>query len=181
MPRIDPIALDKTDEATATALSGVKAKLGFLPNLFTTLAREPAALEGYLKLSGALAKGRLTARQRELIAIAIAQENECGYCLSAHSAIGRQVGLGARDIQQARLGNAEDITDRAAVRLALSIVRSRATVSDAELAEAHRAGLDDGLIVEIIAQVALNVLTNYVNRVADTDVDFPVIGLSTAA
>ncbi len=181
MPRIDPVTPDKTDAKTAATLKGVQAKLGVVPNLFITLARAPAALDGYLNFSEALAKGRLTARQRELIAIAIAQENECEYCLSAHSAIGQRVGLNGRDIQQARLGGAIDPENTAVIRLALAIVRSRGNVSDADLEAARRAGLDDGLIIEITATVALNVLTNYVNRVAATEVDFPLVSLSAAA
>jgi len=181
MPRIDPVLLDQADASTAATLMEVKARLGTLPNLFTTLARAPAALDGYLNLSGALGKGRLTARQREMIAIAVAQENECEYCLSAHTAIGRRVGLSARDIYQARRGDATDPADEATTRFALAVARSRASVSDADLAAARKAGLDDGLIIEIIANVALNVLTNYVNRVAGTEVDFPVVKLSAAA
>ena len=92
MPRINPVDLDKTDPETADALAAVKAKLGVLPNLFTTFARSPAALKGYLQFSDAVAGGRLTSKQRELIAIAVAQENSCGYCLSAHAAIGKAVG-----------------------------------------------------------------------------------------
>jgi len=181
MPRIDPAAPATTDDRTSATLKGVRARLGFVPNLFTTLARAPAALDGYLNFSEALAKGRLTARQRELVAIAIAQENECEYCLSAHSAIGQHVGLNSGDVRQARLGGAVDPEDAAVIRLTLSVMRSRGNVSDAELEAARGAGLDDGLIIETTANVALNVLTNYVNRVAATEVDFPLVRLSAAA
>lgn len=181
MPRIDPVKLNATDERTAASLRQVQARLGVLPNLVTTLARAPAALDAYLGISGALGKGRLSGRQRELIAIAIAQENECEYCLSAHGAIGQRIGLDPDDIQEARLGGAVDPEDRAAVRLAVSIVRSRGDVGDDDLQSARRAGLDDGLIVEIVANVALNALTNYLNRLADTEVDFPLVRLSAVA
>lgn len=182
MPRIQPINLDQADAKTAATLKGVKAKLGILPNLFTTLAQAPAALNGYLHLSESLIQGRLSPRQREMIAIALAQENACGYCLSAHAAIGQGVGLNNEDIKLARQGGARDRIDDAVTDLALTIVQSRADISDSALAAARHAGLDDGLIIEIIAHVALNVLTNYVNRVADTEVDFPnVDDLSSAA
>lgn len=183
MPRILPVKPDQTDTKTKTAatLKAVKEKLGILPNLFTTLAQAPAALNGYLQLSESLSQGRLSARQRELIAIAVAQENACAYCLSAHVAIGQGVGLSDEDIERARHGGASDPQDAAVTELALRIVQSRADLSDAALAAARQAGLDDGLIIEIITNVALNVLTNYVNRIADTDVDFPVVDLSPAA
>lgn len=181
MPRIHPVTLAQTDAKTAATLKAVGAKLGMLPNLFTTLAQAPAALNGYLQLSEALRPGRLTPRQREIIAIAVAQENACGYCLSAHVAMGRGAGMSSEDIDQARHGRAQDAQEGAVADLALRIVQSRAEISDTALAAARQAGLDDGLIIEIIAHVALNVLTNYVNRIADTDVDFPVIELSSAA
>jgi uncharacterized peroxidase-related enzyme len=181
MPRIVPVLPDQTDAKTAATLKAVKAKLGILPNLFTTLARAPAALNGYLQLSEALGQGRLTPRQREMIAIAVAQENACGYCLSAHAAIGQGVGLSGEDVERARHGGAQDAMDDAVTDLALRIVQSRADISDRDLAAVRQAGLDDSLIIEIIAQVALNVLTNYVNRIAGTDVDFPVVDLLPAA
>lgn len=181
MPRIVPVNPNHTDARTAAALNAVKAKLGTLPNLVTTLGRAPAALNGYLQLAQALGQGRLTSRQREMIAIAVAQENTCTYCLSAHTAIGQSVGLSREDIERARHGGARDPKDRAVTELALRIVQSRADVSDSALTAAREAGLDDGLIIEIIAHVALNVLTNYVNRVAGTEVDFPLVNLSPAA
>jgi uncharacterized peroxidase-related enzyme len=181
MPRILPINLDQTDAKTAATLKAVKGKLGILPNLFTTLAQAPAALNGYLQLSESLSQGHLSARQREMIAIAVAQENACAYCLSAHAAIGQGVGLSEEDIDRARHGGARDRMDDAVTELALRIVQSRADLSDSTLFAARQSGLDDGLIIEIIAHVALNVLTNYVNRIAGTDVDFPVVDLSPAA
>lgn len=180
MPRILPVKPDQTDAKTAATLKSVQAKLGMLPNLFTTLARAPAALNGYLQLSESLNQGQLTARQREMIAIAVAQENVCAYCLSAHAAIGQAVGLGDEDIKRARRGGAQDAKDNAVTNLALRIVQSRADISDSDLTAARQGGLDDGLIIEIVTHVALNVLTNYVNRIAGTDVDFPAVDLSPA-
>lgn len=181
MPHIHPVNPDQTDAGTAATLQAVKAKLGILPNLFTTLAQAPAALNGYLQLSQSLSQGRLSARQREMIAIAVAQENACVYCLSAHAALGKGAGLSADDIERARHGGAQSAMDNALTGLALCIVQSRADISDGTLSSARQAGLDDGLIIEIIAHVALNVLTNYVNRIAGTEVDFPVFDLSSAA
>jgi uncharacterized peroxidase-related enzyme len=181
MPRINPVNLDQTDAKTAATLKAVKAKLGMLPNLFTTLAQAPAALNGYLQLSESLSQGRLSARQREMIAIATAQENACAYCLSAHAAIGQSVGLSEEDIERAQHGGAHDPKDDAVTEFALRIVQSRADISDSVLNAARQAGLDDGLIIEVITHVALNVLTNYINRIAGTEVDFPVVDLGNAA
>ncbi len=181
MPRIHPVNPEAVDAKTAATLHAVKRKLGALPNIFTTFARSPAALHSYVQLNEALAGGRLTPRQREQIALAIAQENACQYCLSAHAAIGRGTGLGDEDVERARRGTASDATDRRITQFALEVARSRAEISDEDLAAARQAGLDDGLIVEIIAHVALNVLTNYLNKVAGTEIDFPVVSLQHAA
>ena len=181
MPRIAPIDPQSTNPATAETLAAVKAKLGVLPNLFTTLAHSPAALNGYLQLGETLSKGRLTSRQREMIAIAVAQENRCEYCLSAHAAIGKGAGLSGEDIDRARNGGATDALDDAITDFAVQLVRGRATVTSEQLQAIRDAGVNDGLVMEIIAHVALNVLTNYVNRVADTEVDFPRVDLLSAA
>lgn len=181
MPRIEPVNPNHVDANTAKTLAAVENKLGVLPNLFTTLAHAPAALVAYLQFNETLATGRLTAKQRELIAIAVAQENSCEYCLSAHVAIGKSVGLEQVGIKQAREGYANDPRDDAILAFALQVVRSRGAVSDTDLAVFRDAVGNDGLAIEIVANVALNILTNYVNRVAQTDVDFPLTRLEPAA
>jgi len=173
MARITPVNPERTDERTAQTLAQVKAKLGRLPNLITTLAHAPAALNGYLNLAEATGGGRLTPRQREQIAIAVAEANDCGYCLSAHAAIGKSVGLQSEDIEAARRGTGRDAIDAAITAFALAVVRANGGVSDAELQAARQSDVSDDLIVEIVANVALNIFTNYLNRVADTVVDFP--------
>jgi uncharacterized peroxidase-related enzyme len=181
MPRINPVNPEQTDAKTAATLKAVHKKLGVLPNIFTTFAQSPAALSAYVQLGECLAGGRLSARQREQIALAVAQENACQYCLSAHAAIGKGVGLGDEDIERARVGGASDAMDNLIRLFALKVARSRGEISDADLAAVRRGGLDDGLTVEIIAHVALNVMTNYLNKVAGTEIDFPVVELRTAA
>ena len=173
MTRIAPLTIDQADATTAAVLKGVQAKFGMLPNLVATLARAPAALNGYLQLAQAQGGGGLSARQRELVALAVAQENACEYCLSAHAAAARGVGLTANDVDQARSGQAADANDAAIVRLALQVTRARGAVTDDDLAAARQAGVDDAAIVEVVANVAINVFTNYLNRVADTVIDFP--------
>lgn len=181
MTRILPVDLNSTDTATADTLAAVKGKLGILPNLFTTLARSSVALNGYLQLSDTVAEGRLTSKQREMIAIAVAQENSCGYCLSAHAAIGKSVGLEENVIASVRKGSAVDVIDNAIIKFSLNVVRSHGDVSDDALNAIRIEIEDDGIILEIITNVVLNILSNYVNRVADTEIDFPAIQLGDVA
>ena len=180
MPRISPVDIHNTDHNTAETLAAVKRKLGVLPNLLTTLAQSPAALNGYLQLSEAVAGGRLNAQQRELIAIAVAQENACEYCLSAHAAIGKGAGLDPQAISLARSGHSDNIINEAILGFALRVVRTQGGVTDDDL-RAIRASCNDEMIIEIVINVVLNILTNYVNRVAGTDIDFPRVDLDTAA
>lgn len=154
---------------------GVQAKLGLVPNLFRVLGNSPAALEGYLNFSGALAGGSLNAKVREQIALAVAEGNLCSYCLSAHTFIGGKVGLSETDIAAARKSTAATDKTDAILKLALSILVQRGEISDTALKSARTAGVTDAEIVETVANVVVNIFTNYVNHVARTVVDFPEV------
>lgn len=148
-----------------------------MPNLFSTFANAPAALNGYLAFSDALTHGRLTATQRESLALAVGQANSCQYCLSVHTLLAKGAGLNSSDISEARAGKAYDEVTNGLLKLAVKIVNQRGVLSDSDIAEAKLSGVDDGLIVEVIANVALNTLTNYTNHIAATDIDFPVVAV----
>ena len=175
MPSIQPLDPRAADPATAQSLAAVKAKLGMVPNLFATLARAPAALQGYLQFSGALGAGQLPMRRREAIALAVAEENACGYCLAAHSALGRMAGMGDADLAAARAGSGTEPGEAALACLARAIVRSGGRPSREELAAFRAQGFGDAELLEVIANVALNVYTNYVNHIAGTEIDFPKV------
>lgn len=180
-PRIAPLDPASADPAVAATLAAVKAKLGVVPNLFRTFARAPAALNGYLAFSDALSGGRLDAGRREIVALAVGQANSCAYCLAAHSLIGKGAGLSEADIRAARAGASADAADAALAVFARQLTERRGVVDDAELAAFKCAGFDDGHVLEVVALVALNTLTNYTNHVAGTIVDFPAVPLEIAA
>ena len=180
-PRIAPLDPASADPAVAATLAAVKAKLGVVPNLFRTFARAPATLNGYLAFSDALAGGRLDAGRREIVALAVAQANSCGYCLAAHTLIGKGAGLSEADIRAARSGASADAADAALAVFARQLTERRGVVDDEDLAAFKLAGFDDGHVLEVVALVALNTLTNYVNHVAGTVVDFPAVPLEIAA
>ncbi len=173
MSRIPQINPESATGKARELLDAVKSKLGLVPNMTRAMANSPAVLDGYLSLSGALSKGSLTAKQREQIALAVGQANECDYCLAAHSTIGKMVGLSAEQIMDSRRGTAVDTKSDAVIRFARRLVDERGRVSDIDLTEARTAGLDDAAIAEIVAHTALNIFTNYFNHVAETDIDFP--------
>jgi AhpD family alkylhydroperoxidase len=146
-----------------------------------TMGRSPAVLEGYLAFSDALSRGALSAKLREQIALAVAEENSCDYCLAAHCAIGKTVGLSPAQIAGARSGGEHDAKIEAVLALARTIVRQRGQIDDDDLSAIRRVGYGDGEIAEVVAAVALNVFTNYFNHVAQTTVDFPVAPALVAA
>ncbi len=165
-------------EATGKAkelLDAVNKKIGMTPNLMRTMAQSPAVLEAYLNFSGALAGGSLNAKIREQISLAVAEANSCEYCLSAHTAIGKMVGLSEDAIHQARQSASGDAKTDAALKFARAIVLERGEVSDAEVEQVRAAGFTEGEVAEIIANVSLNIFTNYFNHIAGTVVDFPKI------
>ena len=183
MSRIHTLpSIDAAPTAAKPLLEGAKKQLGTVPNLFRVIANSPAALEGYLNLNGALSKGSLDAKTRERIAIAVAEINGCGYCLSAHVYLGRTLArLDDAEITANRNGASNDPKADAAVSFAVKLVRQRGHVSDAEVAAVKAAGFDDAQVIEIVLHVALNTLTNYVNEVAKTEIDFPVVAQKKAA
>jgi uncharacterized peroxidase-related enzyme len=171
-------------EATGKAkqlLDGVQAKLGITPNLMKTLAAAPAALEAYLNFGAALGTGHLDAKFREQISLAVAQANSCEYCLAAHSAIGKMVGLKPEQILAGRAAHSEDAKRDAGLQFAQALVVQRGEVSDQAIAQVKAAGYSDGDIAEIVANVAVNIFTNYFNHVARTEVDFPEVPVTLAA
>ena len=112
------------------------------------LGNSPAALEGYLSLSAAIARGVLPARVREQIALTVAEINDCGYCLNAHALIGSRAGLSSRDIAAARQAESTNDETEGILQLARSITIQHGQSSDEDIAAARRVGLNDGQIVE---------------------------------
>jgi uncharacterized peroxidase-related enzyme len=177
-----PSSIEESPVASQPLLEAVKKQVGAVPNLFRLVGTSPAALEGYLGLNGALAKGALEPATRERIALAIGQINGCGYCLSAHTYLGKVRGkLSDAEIAANRNGSSTEAKANAAVTFAVKIAKARGQVTEADIADVKAAGYSDAQVIEIVAHVALNTLTNYINEVFKTDIDFPVVDVNIAA
>ena len=182
MTRIAIPAIDQTPAASRPLLDAVNRQLGVVPNLMKMLGNSPAALGGYLSLKDALGKGVIGSKTGERIALAIAEFNRCGYCLAAHTYLGKNlVKLDDVEIAANRSGTSADAKADAALRFAVKVAQERGHVSDADVQAVKRAGYTDAEIIEVVLHVALNTLTNYVNVVAQTEVDFPAVELKRAA
>jgi uncharacterized peroxidase-related enzyme len=173
---------DAPEASRATLETLAKAFGGRTPNLIRVIANSPAALGAYVGLNGALKGGAIDAATRERIALATAEFDGCGYCLSAHTYLGRNVArLDDAEIAANRGGRSGDPKADAVVRFAAAVLETRGHVADADLAAVRAAGLGDGEIIEIVLHVVANILTNYVNEVARTVIDFPVVAPRVAA
>jgi len=180
MPRIQPVQVSETQGKSRELLEGVQKGLGMVPNLLKTLGHSPAALAAYHGISQALG-GALDPALREQLSLAIAGVNSCDYCASAHTALGAKAGLKADEMAANLQGQSASDQAGAALRFAQSIVRKQGRVSDQDLHDVRAGGYSDAQIVEIVSVVALNILTNYLNHVADTEIDFPVVEVSEAS
>jgi uncharacterized peroxidase-related enzyme len=177
-----PATIADAPAASQPMLEAVKKQLGVVPNLFRLVSTSPTALEGYLGLSGTLAKGKLPAPTRERIALAVAEINGCNYCLSAHTYLGKNLAkLDDAEMTANRSGASNDPKADAAVRFAAKVVRERGHVAEEDVRAVKLAGYDDAQVIEIVLHVAFNTWTNYINEIAKTEIDFPVVSARRAA
>lgn len=176
MPRINTNA-QLAPAASQPLLGQIQKAFGATPNMFKAVAHSPAALQSMWAAFGALGQGSLGAKLGEQIAVAIANRNRCEYCLAAHTVLGQNAGASADEMAAAQVGQSSDPKTAAALAFALKVVEQRAKVSDADVAQLHEVGFKDEQVVEILAHVALNLYTNYINVALDIPVDFPKVAL----
>jgi len=173
MARLTALNPDEATGKTKELLDVVKGKMGMVPNMMRTMGNSPAALGGYLGFSSALAGSSLGGKLGELLALTVANDNGCNYCNAAHSFVAGKMGLDSEAIENARSGVSTDPKINAALKFAQEILHNKGAVSGAALEGVKAAGYTEAQIIEIVAQVSLSIFTNYVNIVADTDIDFP--------
>jgi uncharacterized peroxidase-related enzyme len=181
MSRLTTVTNDIANAEQLALFDAINGKLGFVPNFLRVFANSPAALTAFLGLFGVSNSGTLEKQTRERIALAVAQQNACEYCLSAHAALGANAGLSGAEIDANRAGTSPDAKAAVAVKFARSVLESKGEVSTTELLEVRNAGYSDSDIVEIITHVGLNFLTNILNNASRVDIDFPKVGLKLAA
>jgi uncharacterized peroxidase-related enzyme len=181
MSRLKAIEPKSASGKTKELLDAVNGKFGMVPNSMRVMANSPAVLEGYLGLSGALGTGTLGVQLREQIALLTAQSNHCDYCLSAHTAIGKLVGLKEQEINASREGRGSTARATAALTFAKQVLDGKGQVTDENVQTVRKAGFSDAEVAEIIAHVALNVFTNYYNTATQVDIDFPRVSSAKAA
>ena len=181
MSRINLVTNENANTEQKELYAAIQGQLGMVPNFLKVFANSPAALRAFLGLHGIASEGSLDPKTRERIALGLAEQNACEYCVSAHSAIGRKAGLSHDEIKANRAGGSQDAKAAVAVKFARSLAENNGSVTTAELLEVRAAGYDDAEIVEIITHVGMNVMTNILGKASRVEIDFPKIELNTAA
>ena len=181
MSRINVVNRDVANAEQAQLLDAIETQLGMVPNFLKVFANSPAALKAFLGLHGISSQGSLEPPTRERIALALAQQNACDYCVSAHTAIGRKAGLSHAEIEANRAGTSEDSKAAAAVKFAKALAEHSGEVTTGEILAVRNAGYGDAEIVEIIAHVGLNILSNIIGKASRVEIDFPKVELKLAS
>jgi uncharacterized peroxidase-related enzyme len=179
--RINLVTAESAHPEQKALFDAIQAQLGMVPNFLRAFANSPAALKAFLGLHGIAGAGSLDPQTRERIALALAQQNSCQYCLSAHTAIGRKAGLDGAEIAANRAGTSRDDKAAVAVRFARSLVAHMGEVTTDELLAMRNAGYSESDIVEVITHVGMNILTNLLGKAGRIDIDFPRAELKLAA
>jgi len=180
MPRIKVVDPKSATGETKALLDAVAQQLGGVPNFIRALANSPAALSAFLGLYGPLRNAALDQATQERIALVVAEENGCQYCVSAHTAIGRGAGLSSEEMALNRRGGSHDGKAAAAVAFAKALNEHRGEVTTGEFEALRGAGFSDGEIVEIITVVALNAFTNILGKSTLIEIDFPKVAMLAA-
>jgi len=181
MSRIALITPAEAQGERKQLLDQIQGAFGATPAMFRAVANSTAALKSMWGSFGALGGGVIPAKLGEQIAVAIANRNDCEYCLAAHTALGRKAGATSEEMTAAQAGQSEDPKTAAALRFALQVVQQRGQLADQDVQALRAAGFDDEAIMEILAHIALNLFTNYVNVAFQVPVDFPSVKLRKTA
>jgi alkylhydroperoxidase family enzyme len=173
MQRLKSINPQVAQSRTKELLDTVQQSFGVIPNTAKVMANSPAVLESFLTFSTAMAGAKIGTKLHNQVKLTTSETNSCDYCTSILSAVAPSAGLSTADILAGRTGDSEDRRTKAALAFALNVLESRGKVSDQQLADVREAGFGDAEVVEIVASVVLGCFTNFLNNVADTELDIP--------
>ena len=173
MQRLNSVNPQVAQGRTKELLGTVQQAFGMIPNTAKVMANSPAVLDSFLAFNTAMGKVQIGGKLHNQVKLTTSETNSCNYCTSILSAVAPSAGLSADDILAGRTGNSEDRRTKSALAFANDVLESRGKVSDRQLAAVRDAGFGDAEIVEIVASVVLGCFTNFLNNVADTELDIP--------
>ena len=173
MSQFNLVSLESAEGQVKDLLESINSKLGRIPNVYAVMAQAPSTLAGQLALGAELANGSLSSTLSEKIALVVGNDNSCGYCVSAHSAIAANLGLSDDEIIEAQKGKSEDPREQAVLNLAISLNGNHGHGDNSAVRRALEAGLSQAEVIEVVGEVVKNIMTNTINGIADTTIDFP--------
>lgn len=173
MQRLNSVNPQVAEGRTKELLETVEQAFGVIPNTAKVMANSPAVLGSFLAFSTAMGGAKIGEKLHNQVKLTTSETNSCNYCTSILSAVAPSAGLSAADILAGRTGNSEDRRIKAALAFAHDVLENRGKVSDQQIGTVRSAGFDDAEIVEIVASVVLGCFTNFLNNVADTELDVP--------
>ncbi len=174
MPRLPLIQNESASEIAKKLLAKTDAQLGKTPNLYRAMANSPAALEGYLNFREALTSGKLTVQMREQIALLVAHENHCRYCVAAHTFRSKKIGISRDELLKNVNAESSEVKTQVALQFAREIIEKKGKLSDSQFQDFLSAGWTHEEMTEIVAHIALNIFSNFFNHIAEPELDFPV-------
>jgi uncharacterized peroxidase-related enzyme len=166
-------ARSEVSENNQAIFDNLQKNLGFVPNLYATFALNERALGDYLTLQNR--KSTLSAREREVINLVVSQVNECVYCLSAHTALGKMNGFSDEQILEIRSGKAHfDAKYDALARFVRNVTLQRGKPSENSLEQLLSAGYTQAQVVDIVIIIGDKIISNFLHGITRIPVDFPV-------
>lgn len=148
--------------------------IGMVPNLYAYMGRSEAAFSGYITFQKSLADGRFNAREREAIFLAVSEVNDCRYCKSVHTAVGKMNGFSDEETIQLRDGTHPDPKLNIITRLAASIQANRGRPEPELLDRFFELGYDEEALIDLVALVTDKVFANYIHNITNLEIDFPL-------
>ena len=181
MSRINLVTPTQANDEQKALYEAITSQLGMVPNFLKIFANSPTALKAFLGLHGIASEGSLDNLTKERIALALAEQNSCQYCVSAHTAIGSKAGLTGAEMEANRAGSSHDAKASIAVKFAKALAEHNGQVTTSEIEEVRAVGYSESDIVEIITHVGMNVMTNILGKASRVEIDFPKVKLQQAS
>jgi AhpD family alkylhydroperoxidase len=166
VPQLDRLTPATAVGASRDLLTDLTTRHGQIGDMVSTMAHSPALLAGYLQLSRAMKRAKLSRKASERISIAVQAQQGCGLCMDAHVAAARAHGIEDDEIERAKAGTSTDPAMAAIVDLGLRVYRNPTSVSHEHIAALRDHGYSDREIADVVGIVALNLLTGAFNLVA---------------
>lgn len=174
MSKLKTLTREQASAESQAIFDQLKEKVGKVPNVYATIGNSSKALGGLLGLADQLSQGEFDGKETEAVALAVAEANNCDYCLAAHTTVGKMQGLSETETVEIRTGEIKDEQLKALTDLAKEITVSRGKPEAATVEKFYGAGYNSAALAELITLVAVNTITNYTNHIAGTEIDFPV-------